>query len=64
MLRISSGLIGIAAILYLATVSIPATAAIPPRPGVVNYVEGNANIDGRRISYKDVGTTALDANQF
>ena len=64
MLKISIGLIGIAAVLSLATLSIPATAAIPPRPGVVNYVEGNANIDGRRITFKDVGSTALDANQF
>jgi hypothetical protein len=63
MLKISSGLIGIAAVLSLATLPIPATAAIPPRPGVVNYVEGNANIDGRRISFKDVGSTALDTNQ-
>jgi hypothetical protein len=63
MLKISNGWIGIAAVFSLATLSIPATAAIPPRPGVVNYVEGNANIDGRRISFKDVGSTALDANQ-
>jgi hypothetical protein len=63
MLKISDGWIGIAAVLSLATLSIPATAAIPPRPGVVNYVEGNANIDGRTIAFKDVGMTALDANQ-
>jgi hypothetical protein len=63
MLRISSLLIDIAAVLSLATVSIPATAAIPPRPGVVNYVEGNADIDGFAITFKNVGSTALDAKQ-
>jgi hypothetical protein len=63
MLRISSLLIDITAILSLATVSIPATAAISPRPGVVNYVEGNADIDGFTITFKNVGSTALDANQ-
>src|SRR5215813_13053051 len=63
MRTISLGISGIAAALSLATLSIPATAAIPPRPGVVNYVEGNASIDGRTITVKDVGTAALDRNQ-
>lgn len=63
MRTISLGISGIAAALSLATLSIPATAAIPPRPGVVNYVEGNASIDGRRITLKDIGSVALDKNQ-
>jgi hypothetical protein len=52
-----------AAVLSLATLSIPATAAVSPRPGVVNYVEGNAAIDNRAISARDVGTAVLDQNQ-
>ncbi len=52
-----------AAVLSLATLSIPATAAVSPRPGVVNYVEGNAAIDSRAISARDVGTAVLDQNQ-
>jgi uncharacterized membrane protein YgcG len=63
MVKISNGLVGIAAVFSLATLSIPATAAISPRPGVVNYVEGNANIDGRTITSKDVGSAELNTNQ-
>jgi hypothetical protein len=64
MRKISLGISGIAAVVSLATLSIPATAAIPPRPGVVNYVEGQAAINGRTITSRDVGTAVLDENQI
>jgi hypothetical protein len=63
MRKITLGFSGIAALLSLATLSIPARAAIPPRPGVVNYVEGNAAIDGRKIGPRDVGSVVVDQNQ-
>ena len=52
-----------AAVLSLATLSIPATAAVSPRPGVVNYVEGNALSIAALSAARDVGTAVLDQNQ-
>jgi hypothetical protein len=38
-------------------------AAQPARPGAVNYVEGNAFLDGRQLSPQSVGSADLNAGQ-
>src|SRR6266542_434720 len=48
----------------LAVIGIPAWAAIPAHPGVVNYIEGSAFINGRQVSSKNVGSTELYQNQI
>jgi FecR protein len=63
MLRISRGIFGAVAVLTLAVLSIPARAAIPPAPGVVNYIEGAASIDGQPITSKDIGRAEVKQNQ-
>ena len=63
MLRISRGISGAVAVLTLAVLSIPARAAIPPAPGVVNYIEGAASIDGQPITSKDIGRSEVQQNQ-
>ena len=39
-------------------------AANPASPGTLNYVEGQASIEGRALSPKSVGDTELQAGQF
>jgi hypothetical protein len=63
MLRVSRGISGAAAVLTLAALSIPARAAIPAAPGVVNYIEGAASIDGQPITSKDIGQAEVKQNQ-
>jgi len=63
MLRVSRGISGAVAVLTLAVLSIPARAAIPPAPGVVNYIEGAASIDGQPITSKDIGQVEVRQNQ-
>ena len=63
MLRVSRGISGAAAVLTLAALSIPARAAIPAAPGVVNYIEGAASIDGQPITSKDIGRAEVKQNQ-
>ena len=63
MLRVSRGIWGAVAVLTLAGLSIPAKAAIPPAPGVVNYIEGAASIDGQPITSKDIGRAEVKQNQ-
>ncbi len=48
-------------LLFLATLFAPAFAqgAHPAGPGTINYVEGSASIDGRAITSRSVGNTAL-----
>jgi hypothetical protein len=60
---ISRGISGAVAVLTLAVLSIPASAAIPPAPGVVNYIEGAASIDGQPITSKDIGRAEVRQNQ-
>ncbi len=53
-------------LLSLATLIPPALAqqsANQARPGTLNYVEGQASIDGRQVSQKSVGQTALQQGQ-
>lgn len=49
--------------LVLAVVSLPAWAAIPPQPGVLNYVEGQASIGSQPLDSKSVGAAQLRAGQ-
>jgi len=54
--------------LFLSVLSLPvlgtsaamAQNADPARPGTLNYIEGSASIDGRPISYRAVGSAALE----
>jgi hypothetical protein len=63
MLRISRSMYGAVGVLSLAALSIPARAAIPAAPGVVNYVEGAASIDGQPVTSKDIGRAEVKQNQ-
>jgi hypothetical protein len=53
------------ALLSLATLCATAFGqnANPARPGTLNYVEGQASIEGRALSSKSVGTADLNAGQ-
>ena len=53
-------------LLSLATLFAPAfgQSANPARPGTLNYIEGQASIDGRQVSSKSVGTTELEPGQY
>ena len=53
-----------AAVVALAALSVPARAAIPPAPGVVNYIEGSASIDGQSVTSKDIGRAQVNQNQI
>jgi hypothetical protein len=63
MLRTSRAISGAVAVFTFALLSIPAKAAIPAAPGVVNYIEGAASIDGRPITSKDIGQAEVKQNQ-
>ena len=54
----SIGAIGLTALLCS-----PAWGAIPPQPGVINYVEGQAAIGGQALTPSSVGTAKLAAGQ-
>src|ERR1700759_3743224 len=41
----------------------PNQHAIPPQPGAVNYVEGQANLDGRPLPPASVGSINLEKGQ-
>src|SRR4051812_19976766 len=44
--------------------AIPAWSSTnPPRPGALNYVEGNASINSQIVDSKSVGSATLDAGQ-
>jgi hypothetical protein len=53
-------------LLSLATLCAPAfgQGANPARPGTLNYIEGQASIDGRQVSRKSVGTAELEPGQY
>jgi hypothetical protein len=53
-------------LLSLATLFAPAfgQSANQARPGTLNYVEGQASIDGRQVSQKSVGTAELKPGQY
>ncbi|HUZ96955.1 MAG TPA: FecR domain-containing protein [Edaphobacter sp.] len=52
-------------ILSLATLAAPAFGqnANPASPGTLNYVEGQASIEGRPLSHRSVGRTEMQAGQ-
>lgn len=45
------------------TLTAPATAPHPARPGSINYVEGQASLDGTTLDASCVGTLEVAANQ-
>jgi hypothetical protein len=53
-------------LLSLATLFAPAfgQSANPARPGTLNYIEGQASIDGRQVSHRSVGTAGLEPGQY
>ncbi len=53
-------------LLSMATLLAPAFGqnANPAQPGTLNYVEGQASIEGHQISAKSVGTTVLAPGQY
>src|SRR6266436_7158217 len=68
-----SRLIGIASVFLAAALSVPAwgadpaqtrnAKAIPARPGSLNYVEGQASIEGHSLGPEAIGKTELKARQ-
>ena len=55
---------GLAAAVFAFALSAPVRAAIPPAPGVVNYIEGSAFIDGQPVTSKDIGRAQVNQNQI
>jgi hypothetical protein len=55
-------------LLSLATLFTPAFAqqqgANPARPGTLNYVEGQASIDGRQVTARSVGRAEVEPGQY
>jgi hypothetical protein len=41
----------------------PAWGSVPPQPGTVNYIEGQASLGGQALGEKSVGTARLAASQ-
>jgi hypothetical protein len=41
----------------------PAWGSVPPRPGTINYVEGQASVGVQALGEKSVGTAGLAAGQ-
>lgn len=52
--------------LTLATLFVPAfgQGANPARPGTLNYIEGQASLEGQQLTSKSVGHAELQAGQF
>ncbi len=59
MRKTSLGMLGTAALAAVALV-IPAHAAVIPQPGALNYIEGDAAINGSAISSSAVGSAQLN----
>jgi hypothetical protein len=49
--------------LAAAVASIPALAAVPAHPGMLNYIEGQASINGETLSVKSVGDSSVEPGQ-
>ena len=45
----------------LAAVAIPAFAAVPGRPGTLNFLEGKVLVDGREVTSKSIGAADVSA---
>ena len=54
---------GIVAGLLVAGLFTVAQAAVPARPGTLNYVEGNVSLDGSELSGKSIGSAELTTGQ-
>src|SRR6266702_61414 len=53
----------LAGILLAALLSSPAWGSLPPQPGSINYIEGQASIGAHSITQEAVGTAQLGAGQ-
>jgi hypothetical protein len=51
--------LGRSVLLGMFAAAIPALAAIPARPGTLNYVEGSVTVDGREVGRSAVGSTDI-----
>ena len=58
-----SRLMAVSGFFLTALSSSPAWGSVPPQPGTVNYVEGQAAIDGSSLNEQSVGSTKLAAGQ-
>ena len=56
-------LLKIAPLVVLLGVTVPAWAIAPARPGSLNYMEGQATLEGRPLDSKSIGTAELNAGQ-
>lgn len=53
----------VGAFFLAALISIPAWGAVPPHPGTLNYIEGQASIGNQNLTEKSVGSAQLAAGQ-
>ncbi len=58
-----NGWTALASGLFAALVSAPAWGAVPAHPGMLNYVEGQASIDGQTVTSKSVGSADVQTGQ-
>ena len=58
-----SRLIAVGGFFLAALLSSPTWGSIPPQPGTVNYIEGQAAIGAQAITEKSVGSAKLAAGQ-
>ena len=50
-------------LLPAALLLIPAWGSLPPQPGTINYIEGQASVGGQALGEKSVGTAKMAASQ-
>lgn len=50
-------------VMAAALLTVPAFASIPAHPGMLNYVEGQASIDGRQVTNQSVGSADVQQGQ-
>jgi hypothetical protein len=50
-------------LLFAALMAIPGWGAVPAHPGMLNYVEGQADIDGKAVTNKSVGSADVEQGQ-
>lgn len=55
--------IAVGGLFLAASIFSPAWGSVPPQPGTINHIEGQASIDGRSLNEKSVGSARLAAGQ-
>ncbi|MFY9724095.1 MAG: hypothetical protein WAJ87_01300 [Bryobacteraceae bacterium] len=58
-----SRLIAVGGFFLAALLSSPAWGSVPPQPGTINYIEGNADVGAHAVTDKSVGSARLAAGQ-